>query len=155
MAFQYAKSTSGDGVLPVKDRAINATYAGTYKLGDVVKLSSGEVVASAAGDTVVLGVLEGTNFEGLENARKVAKVRESQEAIYKAPYGTIAAGVLTKVTPAASIIGLSKAVGYATVEGYVVNSDTAATGKTLKIVDIDVANKEVYVKFIATALATE
>ena len=97
MAFKYRKSLLAEGVIPVHDFPIDATYAATAKPGDIVRLDgSGNVIKAVTGDTTVLGVLEGTNFEGLEQTRKVAKVRTSGQAVYEA--SVVGAGAITKGT---------------------------------------------------------
>jgi hypothetical protein len=103
MAFEYAKSALAESIIPVKDRPLDATYAGTYAVGDVVKLDgNGKVVKAEATDTTVLGVLEGTNYEGMAVdkviTRTTAKVRESGQAIYRAPYtgGTLSDAIVGK-----------------------------------------------------------
>lgn len=96
MAFHYRKSIDGDSVIPAKPYPLEATYATTVKVGDVVRLNgSGQVVKAATGDTNVLGVVQGLTFEGLGNAPKVAHVCISPNAVYEADYvgaGAIAVG---------------------------------------------------------------
>lgn len=94
MSFYYRRNAAGDGVIPAPDFPLNATYAATAKVGDVVRLNgSGEVVLAATGDTTVLGVVQGFNFTGIGNLPTVAKVTTSGDAVYEAD--KVGAGALT------------------------------------------------------------
>lgn len=86
MAFFYRRPIEGDAVEPVKDYPIASGV--TIVQGDIVKLSSGEIVKAVTGDTAVLGVAEGTDF-----VNGKAKVRIAPSAIYEAEY--VGAGALT------------------------------------------------------------
>jgi hypothetical protein len=130
MAFRYRKSMSGESVIPVKDFTLDTTYATTAAKGDVVRLNgSGNVVLAATGDTNVLGVLEGFNFEGITATKPVtAKVRISSDAVYEAD--KVGAGAIT-VGTAYGIDGSS-------------NLDTADT-TTLIAKIVEVVNGKPYV----------
>jgi len=86
MAFFYRRPIEGDAVEPVKDYPIASGV--TIVQGDIVKLSSGEIVKAVTGDTAVLGVAEGTDF-----VNGKAKVRIAPSAVYEAEY--VGAGALT------------------------------------------------------------
>lgn len=92
MAFKYRKSI--DEALAVgKDFTLNSTYAATAQAGDVVMLSSGQVVLATTGATSVLGVVQGFNFEGVGVTPTTVKVNIDPDAIYEADY--VGAGALT------------------------------------------------------------
>lgn len=94
MGFRYRKSIDGDAVQPVKDYPLDPAYASAAKPEDVVRLNaSGQLVKAGTGDTEVLGVLEGVNFEGMCKPPKVGKVRISPNALYEADY--VGTGPLT------------------------------------------------------------
>lgn len=94
MGFKYRKSIDGDAVQPVKDYPLDPTYASAAKPEDVVCLNdSGQLVKAGTGDTEVLGVLEGVNFEGMCKPPKVGKVRISPNAVYEVDY--VGTGSLT------------------------------------------------------------
>jgi hypothetical protein len=166
MAIEYAKSALAESIIPVKDVALKSGV--TQNLGDLVQIVAGEVdnvaVAGTGAPLVTtstnLGVSEGNNFEGLGVTPKVGKVRISGNAIYKAPYGTVAAGGgFTKVLPTASLIGATRAIGRATNEGFVVHTDNVASNKVAKIVDFEITNASlnegnVYFQIIPSALFT-
>lgn len=95
MAFRYRYNLVGDSVVPCKDYKLNAAYAAVATVGDVVRLdASGELVRAMTGDTTVLGVLDGMNFEGLNKTVTTGKVRIAPTAVYEADY--VGAGALTK-----------------------------------------------------------
>jgi hypothetical protein len=95
MAFYYRRNGAGDGVIPAPDFPLNATYAATAKEGDVVRLNaSGEVVLALTGDTTVLGVVAGFNYNGIGALPTVAKVHTSGDAVYEAT--KVGAGALTR-----------------------------------------------------------
>lgn len=94
MSFHYRKNLDGDSTASAKDFPLDATYAATVKRGDVVRLNaSGNLVQAATGDTTVLGVLVGTNFEGVGVTPKTGKVIIDPEAVYQAD--KVGAGALT------------------------------------------------------------
>lgn len=94
MAFHFRRNMAGDGVIPAPDFPLDATYAATAKVGDVVRLNaSGNVVLAATGDTTVLGVMAGLNFNGIGVNPSVAKVQTSGDAVYEAD--KVGAGALT------------------------------------------------------------
>ena len=158
MAFEYAYCTDGDAIIAVKDYDLKSGV--TPVIGDVVTLVNGEVdvVGVTSGlvtTTTNLGVSEGNNFEGLGVPAKVGKVRLYGDAVYRAPYGTVAAGGgFTAVAPTKALIGSLKAIGKATNEGFVVHSDNAAANKVVKITEINADKGEVYFQFVASALFT-
>lgn len=129
MAFYYRRPIEGDAVEPVKDYPIASGV--TIVQGDIVKLSSGEIVKAVTGDTAVLGVAEGTDF-----VNKKAKVRIAPSAIYEAEY--VGAGALT-VGTAYGIDGNSK-------------MDTADTS-VLIVKIVEVVNGKPYVVITARQLA--
>jgi hypothetical protein len=137
MAFRYRKSIDGDSISPVKDFTLDTTYATTAAKGDLVRLNgSGQLVLAATGDTNVLGVLEGFNFEGITATKPVTgKVRTAPNAIYEAEY--VGAGALT-VGTAYGIDGASKL-------------DTADT-TTLIAKIVEVVNGKPYVVITARQL---
>lgn len=133
MSFYYRKSLDGDSIIPAKDYPLDATYAATAKVGDVVRLNgSFNVVLAATGDANVLGVLAGTSFEGVGVNPKVAKVMLSPDAIYEAD--KVGAGALT-VGTAYGIDGSS-------------NLDTADTVTTIAKI-VEVVNGKPYVVITA------
>lgn len=137
MAFRYRKSLDGDSVSSAKDFPLDATYATTAKKGDVVRLNaSGNLVLAVTGDTNVLGVLTGTNFEGITvSTPKVGKVHVDPEAIYEAD--KVGAGALT-VGTAYGIDGSS-------------NLDTADTTTVIAKI-VEVVNGKPYVVITARQL---
>jgi hypothetical protein len=136
MAFHYRKSLDGDSVASAKDYSLDATYATTAKRGDIVRLNaSGNLVLAATGDTTVLGVLVGFNFEGLNVTPKVGKVIVDPETVYQAD--TVGAGALT-VGTAYGIDGSS-------------NLDTADTTTTVAKI-VEVVNGKPYVVLTARQL---
>jgi hypothetical protein len=162
MAIEYAKSALSESIIPVKDYELG-TFASTPKSGDLVRLSAGKIepVASTATFGVVtsnanLGVLEGTNFEGLEQARKVGKIRISGSAVYRGEYGTAdgTTGVFTKTAITTSVIGTEKALTKG-LNGFSVDAtNTTAANLTVKIVDVDVKRGYVYFQFKASAIVS-
>lgn len=158
--IQYAKSALSESIIPVKDYALNSAYT-SPKAGDLATLSAGKITAVTANSSNLvttvtnLGVLEGTNFEGVEQARKVGKIRLSGNAIYRADYGTVATvangGAFTAVAPTTAIIGETKAISKSSDYGFVVDS-AATTNLSVKIVDVNVEKGIVYFQFLASAL---
>lgn len=136
MAFHYRRNSSGDGVIPAPDFPLDATYAATAKVGDIVKINgSGQLILAVTGDTAVLGVLAGLNFNGIGVNPSVGKVTVSGDAVYEADY--VGAGALT-VGTAYGIDGASK-------------MDTADT--TVLIVKIvAIVNSKPYVQITARQL---
>jgi hypothetical protein len=169
MAIEYAKSALAESIIPVKDIPLKVTSAAgvtpvTYvnaPIGDIVQVASGvvDVVTVSAANLVTsatnLGISEGMNFEGLGVNPKVGKVRISGNAIYKAPFGTVATGGgFTAVTPTQALVGATRAIGKATTEGFVVHDADGASNKVAKIVEIDAKDKVVYFQLISSALFT-
>lgn len=94
MAFHYRRNAAGDGVIPAPDFPLDATYAATAKVGDVVTLNgSGAVILAVTGATTVLGVVAGLNFNGIGVNPTFAKVHTSGDAVYEAD--KVGAGALT------------------------------------------------------------
>jgi hypothetical protein len=136
MAFHYRRSLNADSVIPAKDFPLNATYAATAVKGDLVRLNgSQELVLAATGDANILGVLVGTNFEGLTKAAKTGKVIISGDAIYEAD--KVGAGPLT--------VGTSYGIDGSS------NLDTADT-TTLIAKIVEVVNGKPYVVITARQL---
>jgi hypothetical protein len=164
MAIEYAKSALSESIIPVKDYELG-TFASTPKSGDLVRLSAGKIEPVALAPTATfgvvtsnanLGVLEGTNFEGLEQARKVGKIRISGSAVYRGEYGTSDAttGVFTKSEINKNIIGTEKALTKG-LNGFSVDAtNTTAANLTVKIVDVDVKRGYVYFQFKASAIVS-
>lgn len=92
MAFFYRKGID-ESLASAKEFTLNTTYAATAKPGDVVMLSSGEVVLATTGATSVLGVVQGFIFEGVGVTPKTVLVNIDPESIYEAEY--VGAGALT------------------------------------------------------------
>jgi hypothetical protein len=133
MAFHYRRNASGDSVIPAPDFPLDATYAATAKVGDVVKVNgSGNLILAVTGDTTVAGVLAGLSFDGIGVNPTKGKVHTSGDAVYEAEY--VGAGALT-VGTAYGIDGASR-------------MDTADT--TVLIVKIvAVVNSKPYVQITA------
>lgn len=92
MAFFYRKGVD-ESIASAKEFSLNATYASTAKPGDVVMLSSGEVVLATTGATAVLGVVQGFVFAGVGVTPTKVLVNIDPESIYEAEY--VGAGALT------------------------------------------------------------
>jgi hypothetical protein len=73
-------------VQTAKDFTLDTTYAATAKADDVVRLNASQkVVLAATGDTDVLGVLVGFNFEGITATKPVVgKVMVEPDAVFEA-----------------------------------------------------------------------
>lgn len=169
MAIEYAKSALSESIIPVKDVPLKVTSGTGIKpvtyvsapIGDLVQISGGVVDAVTLTNNIVattvtnLGVSEGMNFEGLGVTPKTGKVRFSANAIYKAPYGTVASGGgFTPVEPTQALVGSQRAIGKATDEGFVVHTATTGVTNLVKIVEIDAQDKVVYFQLIPSALFT-
>jgi hypothetical protein len=167
MAIEYAKSALAESIIPVKDLKLTSTGTGEnevfikVKANDVVQIDGGKInlVAPTSGFGVVttvlnLGVCEGTNFEGLEQTRKVGKIRTSGNAIYRGEYGVADAGTgaFTAATITENLIGTEKALNKG-VNGFNVQA-TGTSNLTVKIVDVDVKRGYVYFQFKASALVS-
>lgn len=156
MAIEYAKSALSESIIPVKDYPLASGVS--QNIGDLVTINAdGEIANVGLTDSLVttttnLGVSEGNNFEGLGVTPKVGKVRVSGNAIYRAPYGTVAAnGGFTAVAPTQTLVGEVKAIGKSTSKGFVV--DSAGANGLVKIVDIDNRGNVLF-QFVSSALFT-
>jgi hypothetical protein len=101
MGLQFRRSLDGDSISAVKDFKLDATYAATAKIYDLVKFNgSGDVVLAATNDVSVLGVLEGFNIQQKGETVLYGKVRTDGNSIYEAPYtgGTPVVGDARPVT---------------------------------------------------------
>lgn len=130
MGLEFRRTlASGGNTVPAKDYPLDSTYAATAKKGDIVRLNaSGNVVLAATGDTNVLGVLVGFNFEGAGVTVKTGKVMVQGDAVYEA----------TKVGAGALTVGTEYGIDGSS------NMDTADT--TVKILQIvEVVNGKPYV----------
>lgn len=137
MAFEFAYTTTGDGVLPAKNFPLASTYvtAGVAK-GDVVKLNgSQQLIKAVAADTEVLGVLESAVFEGIGVPVTTGQVKYSGEAVYRTPY--------TGTTP---VIGTAYPIN----ASQVLNGSGTGAGSIYKVIGLDTANSIAYVKITAT-----
>ena len=84
MSIEFRRGLGSDAVQAVKDFTLDATYAATAKKGDIVKLNaSGQVVAAATNDILVLGVYEGPNIKLAADTVTTGKVRTAAEAVYE------------------------------------------------------------------------
>ena len=135
--FEFRYTTTSGVVALAKDFPLNAAYAGTWKRGDVVKLSAGQVVAAVAGDAAVLGVICGVNFEGQGVAPVTAKVHVAKEFVYEVAY----VGV-TKTTLTQADVGSTFDLG---ANAGVINLDDV-TGGFAKVIGFDNAKKTAYVQ---------
>ena len=99
--IEFRRGMGSDAVQAVKDFTLNATYAATAKKGDIVKLNgSGEVVAAATNDILVLGIYEGPNVKLTAETVTTGKVRTAAESVYEITVtgGTPVAGLGYPVT---------------------------------------------------------
>jgi hypothetical protein len=138
MAFEFAYSKTGDGVLAAKNFELASGYTPTK--GDVVKFDgSQKLVKAVAADTTVLGVLESAVFEGVGVAVKTGQIKYSSEAIYRVKYdGT---------TP---VVGTAYALKTLASGDQVIDGANAGAGKIYRVIGVDTANTLAYVGITST-----
>jgi hypothetical protein len=137
MAFEFAYSKTGDGVLAAKNFDLAAGY--TPVKGDVVKLVSQKLEKAVAADATVLGVLESTVFEGVGVAAKTGQVKYSSEAIYRVKYDG--------ATP---VVGTAYALKTLASGDQVIDGANAGAGKIYRVIGVDTANTLAYVGITST-----
>lgn len=85
--FRYRYSKSGNSVLPIQDRPLDATFAASLDkvAGYAVKLDgSGNVVQAATGDTAIAGIMTGWDFAGQGVTPTTGKVLSNADAVFEA-----------------------------------------------------------------------
>lgn len=82
--LEYRGNLSGVGITPAQDYEADATYFGTAKPNDPVKLNgSGQIVRATATDTSIFGVLAAREYLRANETPKVVKVRTDRNALYE------------------------------------------------------------------------
>lgn len=150
MAFQLAYTLDGDSTVVIKDFNADASY--TPHVGDVVKLNaSGNVVAAAATDTAVLGVLHGKNFLGLVSGTAVAstnnpgtraKVSIGVECVYRVPLKSGATAPTIGTKYGIAVVG----------SDFQLDTSVTTTGAIYVVEDYDSVNKNAFVSITARQL---
>jgi hypothetical protein len=163
MAFSFAYNTNADGASVVKDLPRASAYGtpNNFIKGDLVTLSSGQLVRATAATTSVAGVLEGWEFGGLVGTsfggatETVAQASKTADVVGNSAYqyglGKVRIGtaqvfrvpVKNGVTPAIGQTGGVSVDGTTGDQQY----DSAATGKPLTVIDISKDGTVVFVKF--------
>lgn len=168
MALVFSYNTQADAASVVKDFPKASAYGTPNRFikGDLVALSSGELVRASATSTSVVGIVEGWEFTGLQatssgaGTETVANASQTADVVANTKYanglGKVRIGTtnIFRIPVKGGVTAVVGQTGGVAVDGTTGDQtyDSAATGKPLTVVDVSKDGTVAYVKINTSAI---